>query len=165
MDRRFFLFALLGLAAAGLSPARSAFAKNGGDDNDDDDDSSGSGGGGSDDDDDDDDDSDDGGDDKSGRDQNDDDDQDDSRGSGKSGSSGSSGDHNRARDAVDKGRILPLREILKRVDGLGGGRVISVDLNLKARAPYYTLKVESGSRIRTLKLDAATGRKLNLFGW
>lgn len=161
MDRRFFLFALLGLAAAGLSPAGSAFAKNGGDDDDDDDDSSGSGGGGSDDDDDDDD-SDDDGDDKSGSDQDDDDDQDDSRGSGKS---GSSGDHNRARDAVDKGRILPLREILKRVDGLGGGRVISVDLNLKARAPYYTLKVESGSRIRTLKLDAATGRKLNLFGW
>lgn len=172
MDRRLFLFALLSLVAAGLSPAGSAFAKDGGDDDDDDDDDSG--GGGSDDSDDGDDsdsDSDDD-DDSSDRDRDrddddsdqdkDDDDRDDSSGSGKS---GSSRDHNRARDAVDKGRILPLREILKRVDGLGGGRVISVDLNLKARAPYYTLKVESGSRVRTLKLDAATGRKLNLFGW
>ncbi|PLK70537.1 hypothetical protein C0V73_14385 [Rhizobium sp. TH135] len=66
---------------------------------------------------------------------------------------------------MDEGRILPLREILKRVDDHGGGRVISVDLNLKARAPYYTLKVQSGSRVRTIKLEAATGRKLNLFGW
>ncbi len=167
MDRRLFLFALLGLVAAGLSPAGSAFAKDGGDDDDDDDDSGG-GSDGSDDDDDSDSDDDDSSDRDRDRDDDDsdqdkdDDDSDDSSGSGKS---GSSRDHNRARDAVDKGHILPLREILKRVDGLGGGRVISVDLNLKARAPYYTLKVESGSRVRTLKLDAATGRKLNLFGW
>lgn len=91
----------------------------------------------------------------------DDDEDDDSSGRG----SGKDRDHLKAREAVDKGRILPLREILKRVDDLGGGRVIAVDLNLKARAPYYTLKVQSGSRVKTLKLEAATGRKLNIFGW
>jgi uncharacterized membrane protein YkoI len=137
MNRRLFLLALLGLVSAGLAPAGRALAKDGGDDDGGDDDSGGgSNSGGSDDDDD----------------------------SG-SGRSGRERDHQKARKAVDEGRILPLREILKRVDELGGGRVIAVDLNLKARAPYYTLKVQSGSRVRTLKLEAATGRKLNLFGW
>ncbi|MBX9469631.1 MAG: hypothetical protein KL839_18055 [Rhizobium sp.] len=166
MDRRLFLFALLGILSAGFVPAGSAMAKDGGDsDGGGDSDNSGSGGS---DDDSDDDDSDDDGDDSSGRgrgrggdDDDDDDDGDDRSGRG----SGKDRDHLRAREAVDQGRILPLREILKRVDDLGGGRVISVDLNLKARAPYYTLKVQSGSRVKTLKLEAATGRKLNLFGW
>lgn len=163
MDRRLFLFALLGLFSAGFVPAGSAMAKDGGDsDGGGDSDNSGSGGS---DDDSDDDDSDDDDDDSSGRGRgrggDDDDDDDDRSGRG----SGKDRDHLRAREAVDQGRILPLREILKRVDDLGGGRVISVDLNLKARAPYYTLKVQSGSRVKTLKLEAATGRKLNLFGW
>jgi uncharacterized membrane protein YkoI len=163
MDRRLFLIALLGIMSPGILPVGSALAKDGGDsdsdsggDDDDGDDNSGSG---SDrDDDDDDDDGDRGRDDDDDDDDKDDDDDD-------SGKSGNRRDHQKARDAVDQGRILPLREILKRVDDHGGGRVISVDLNLKARDPYYTLKVQSGSRVRTIKLEAATGRKLNLFGW
>lgn len=163
MDRRLFLIALLGIMSPGILPVGSAMAKDGGDsdsdsggDDDDGDDNSGSGSDRDDDDDDDDGDR--------GRDDDDDDDDkdDDDDNSGKS---GSRRDHQKARDAVDQGRILPLREILKRVDDHGGGRVISVDLNLKARDPYYTLKVQSGSRVRTIKLEAATGRKLNLFGW
>lgn len=164
MDRRLFLIALLGILSPGILPVSSALAKDGGDsdsdsggDDDGGDDNSGSGGGGADRDDDDDDDG--------GRDRDDDDDDDDKDDDDNSGKSGSRRDHQKARDAVDEGRILPLREILKRVDDHGGGRVISVDLNLKARAPYYTLKVQSGSRVRTIKLEAATGRKLNLFGW
>jgi uncharacterized membrane protein YkoI len=168
MDRRLFLIALLGFLSPGILPAGTALAKDGGDS-----DSDSGGGGGGDDDggdnsgsgsgsnrDDDDRDDDDGG----SRDKDDDDDKDEG-GDDDSGKSGSRRDHQKARDAVDQGRILPLREILKRVDDHGGGRVISVDLNLKARAPYYTLKVQSGSRVRTLKFEAATGRKLNLFGW
>lgn len=168
MDRRLFLLALMGLLTAGLVPGGPALAKNGSDDNDGDDDSgggSGSGGSGSNDDDSDDDD-DDG--DKSGRGGGGDDGRngdDDKKSDSRSGRSGRERDHQKAREAVDQGRILPLREILKRVDDLGGGRVIGVDLNLQARAPYYTLKVQSGSQVRTMKFEAATGRKLNLFGW
>lgn len=163
MNRRLFLIALLGLLSPGILPAGSAWAKNGGDNDSDDDDggddNSGSGGGGSDRDRDDDDDD-------SGRDRDDDDDDDDDDSDRRNGrGSGKESDHLKARDAVKQGRILPLREILKRVDDLGGGRVISVDLNLKARSPYYTLKVQSGSRVKTMKLEAATGRKLNIFGW
>ncbi len=163
MDRRLFLIALLGILSPGILPVGSALAKDGGDSDsdsggdDDGDDNSGSGSDRDDDDDDDDGDR--------GRDDDDDDDDDKDDDDDNSGKSGSRRDHQKARDAVDEGRILPLREILKRVDDHGGGRVISVDLNLKARAPYYTLKVQSGSRVRTIKLEAATGRKLNLFGW
>lgn len=170
MDRRLFIFALLSLGLASAIPSSAAWAKDGGDDGDSDD-GGGSGGSGSDDDDDDDDDSgkDDDKDDKedrsgSGRGSGDDDkdtDDDDDR----SGSSRRERDQKEAREAVKRGEILPLREILKRVDEQGGGRVIAVDLNMQARKPFYTLKVQSGSSVRTLKFEAATGRKLNIFGW
>ncbi|WP_206109984.1 PepSY domain-containing protein [Peteryoungia ipomoeae] len=159
MDRRFFLFALMaGTAGAGvLGAAPAALGKDG---RDNDRDSS----------DDDNDDDNDGRDDKGDDDKDDDhDDDDDDDGHSGSGSepdrSGSGRDHQRARDAVGRGEILPLREILKRVETSGGGRVIAVDLNLKASRPYYTLKVQSGSNVRTVKFDAESGRRLNLFGW
>ena len=173
MDRRLFILALLSLGLASAIPTSSAWAKDGGDDGDSDDsgkddDSGGSGGSGSDDDDDDDD---------SGKDD-DKDDKEDRSGSGRgsdddnrdddddrSGSSRRERDQKEAREAVRRGEILPLREILKRVDEQGGGRVIAVDLNMQARKPFYTLKVQSGSSVRTLKFEAATGRKLNIFGW
>jgi len=173
MDRRLFILALLSLGLASAIPTSSAWAKDGGDDGDSDDggggDSGGSGGSGSDDDDDDDSGKDDDKDDKenrsgSGR-GSDDDDRDDDDDDDRSGSSRRERDQKEAREAVRRGEILPLREILKRVDEQGGGRVIAVDLNMQARKPFYTLKVQSGSSVRTLKFEAATGRKLNIFGW
>lgn len=179
MDRRLFILALLSIGLACAIPTSSAWAKDGGDDGGSDgggdsgggggDDSSGSGGGSDSDDDDDDsgkdDDKDDDKDDQedrsgSGRDDDDEDDDDD-----RSGSSRRERDQKEAREAVKRGEILPLREILKRVDEQGGGRVIAVDLDMQARKPFYTLKVQSGSSVRTLKFEAATGRKLNIFGW
>ncbi len=172
MDRRLFIFALLSLGLASATPSSAAWAKDGGDDGDSDDGGDGdSGGSGSDDDDDDDDDSgkDDDKDDKedrsgSGR-GSDDADKDTDDDDDRSGSSRRERDQKEAREAVKRGEILPLREILKRVDEQGGGRVIAVDLNMQARKPFYTLKVQSGSSVRTLKFEAATGRKLNIFGW
>lgn len=172
MDRRHFLIALMSLGLATAMPCRTVLAKDGGDDGDsdsgDDDDSGGSSGSS--------DDSDDSGNDDSGDDKGGNDDRSGSSGgSGRdaedesdddsSGSSGKERDHKQAREAVERGEILPLREILKRVDELGGGRVIAVDLDMRARQPFYTLKVQSGSSVKTLKLEAATGRKLNFFGW
>ncbi|MBU0739758.1 MAG: hypothetical protein KJ981_06435 [Alphaproteobacteria bacterium] len=181
MDRRLFILALLSLGLASAIPTSSAWAKDGGDDGDSDDGgggdsggSGGSGGSGSDDDDDDDSGKDDDKDDKENRsgsgrgsddDDRDDDDRDDDDDDDRSGSSRRERDQKEAREAVRRGEILPLREILKRVDEQGGGRVIAVDLNMQARKPFYTLKVQSGSSVRTLKFEAATGRKLNIFGW
>lgn len=174
MDRRDFLLLLFASTSitAVLAGVPDAAAKNGGDDGDDSDsdsdrdsDSSGSGSGRS------------GGDDDSGSDDSDDNDSDDdsndddgdssgnSNSNSGSGSSKSGRDHQKAREAVGQGRILPLREILRRVEDMGGGRVIAVNLDLEARKPFYTLKVQSGASVRTLKLDAASGRRLTLFGW
>ena len=159
------LFASTAITAVMVGTPKAA-AKNGGDDDggdsdsdsgsDSDSDSSGSGGGGSS--------GSGGGDDDSGSDDSDDDDSEDDSSSG-SGSSKSGHDHQKAREAVGQGRILPLREILKRVEDMGGGRVIAVNLDLEARRPFYTLKVQRGESVRTLKLDAASGRRLTLFGW
>ncbi len=163
MDRRRFLLMLIALSSvpAVLATARDATAKDGSNDDDSDDgdddggDDSDSGGGsgssGSG-----------GGDDDSGSDDSDDDDSDDDSGSG---GSKSGRDHQKAREAVGQGRILPLREILKRVEEMGGGRVIAVNLDLDTRRPFYTLKIQRGDNVRTLKLDAASGRRLTLFGW
>lgn len=172
MDRRHFIFLLLSLGLATALPAGRAQAKDGGDDGGGDD-----GGGGSDDSDS----GDDSDDNDSDRDDSDDDSSrsDDSSGSGRgsrddsgddddddrSGSSGRERDQREASEAVKRGEILPLREILKRVDEQGGGRVIAVDLDMQARRPFYTLKVQSGSSVKTMKFEASTGRKLNIFGW
>jgi uncharacterized membrane protein YkoI len=159
MDRRIFLLALLSVTClAGPGGIGVAMAKDGRDSDDDggssgSSDNSGKGNGDSDDDDHDDEDDEDEDDDHSGH------------GSGSSGRSGSGKDRQRLREAVEKGRILPLRDILKKVEQMDEGRVISVDLNLRSSNPYYTFKMQNGPRVRTLKLDASTGRKLNLFGW
>lgn len=172
MDRRHFILLLLSLGLATALPAGRAQAKDGGDDG------GGDDGGGSDDSDS----GDDSDDNDSDRDDSDDDDSsrsDDSSGSGRgsrddsrddddddrSGSSGRERDQREASEAVKRGEILPLREILKRVDEQGGGRVIAVDLDMQARRPFYTLKVQSGSSVKTMKFEASTGRKLNIFGW
>ena len=179
MDRRRFVFLLLALSfvPAVLATAPEAVAKNGSDDGDSSDDDDGDSSGSSDDDDSD---SGSGGsgsgggdDDSNDSDDREDDNNDGGGGSGSGGNSGNSGsgnsrsgrDHQDAREAVGRGRILPLREILKRVEAMGGGRVIAVNIDLEARRPFYTLKVQNGESVRTLKLDAASGRRLTLFGW
>ena len=79
---------------------------------------------------------------------------------------GSDDDHTKARDAVREGRILPLREILQRVAAMRAGRVLSVDLSLESKTPFYVLKVENEKGgVRTLRLNAETGRTLGPFGW
>jgi hypothetical protein len=161
MDRRSFLMFLVIMPAALAVLARPDYARA----SDDDGDSGGHGSG---------DDSDDSGDDSGderdnsghgGGDDDDDDDGDDNSGSGSRGRNREA-DHVRARDAVRQGRILSLRQILDKVDEMKAGRVISVDLNLEARTPYYALKVENAKgSVRSLRLDAETGRKLSAFGW
>lgn len=86
--------------------------------------------------------------------------------SGKNSHEAEGDDHERARDAVREGKILPLREILMRVEAMDAGRVISVALSLKSKSPYYTLKVQNDAgRVKTLRVNAVTGRKLSTLGW
>lgn len=136
---------------------------------DDDDDSSGSGHGGSgssghgnDDDDDDDDNSGPGGGGHGGNNNNNDDDDDDDANSG----SGRRSDQERARDGVTKGRILPLKDVLRLVDEDKYGTVIAVDLRRHDGDEVYRLRTrDRQGTIRNLRIDARTGKFMNIFGF
>ncbi|GEM_PF-3186970 len=150
----------LGPQPGGLS----AFAKD--DDDDDDNSGSGSGHGGSgssghgNDDDDDDDHSGPGGGGHGGNNNNDDDDDDDNSGSGRR------SDQERARDGVAKGRILPLKDVLRLVDEDKYGTVIAVDLRRLDGDEVYRLRTrDRQGTIRNLRIDARTGKFMNIFGF
>ncbi len=70
-------------------------------------------------------------------------------------------EHDRARDAVRAGEILPLQTVLSRVTGQFGGRVIDVDLKggRGGRAWIYRIKMLTpDGRVREVIADAATGQ-------
>ncbi|MBD9554962.1 hypothetical protein IB263_00980 [Ensifer sp. ENS03] len=122
-------------------------------DDDDDDDGGSHGGGGHGNDDDDDDDE--------------DDDDDDDEDLGPDGAGGiRRSDQERARDGVEKGDILPLKEVLRLVDEDRYGQVIAVDLKRSGSSEIYRLRTrdEQGT-IRNLRINARTGKFVNIFGF
>ena len=71
-------------------------------------------------------------------------------------------DHDRARQAVEAGEILPLRTILERVEREYPGHVIDVELERehenKLEPWVYKIKLlRSGGSLIKLKVDARTG--------
>ncbi|MBZ7924016.1 hypothetical protein LAC81_19710 [Ensifer adhaerens] len=121
-------------------------------------DNSGSGHGGGDDDHDDDRGKDGGGDDGD----DDDDDDDDAGGGG----SGRRSDQERARDAVERGDILPLKDVLRLVDEDKYGTVIAVDLRHSGSSEVYRLRTrDRQGTIRNLRINARTGKFMNIFGF
>ncbi|MBK5566749.1 hypothetical protein [Ensifer sp. SSB1] len=120
-------------------------------------DNSGSGHGGGDDDHDDD-----RGNDGGGNDGDDDDDDDDASGGG----SGRRSDQERARDAVERGDILPLKDVLRLVDEDKYGTVIAVDLRHSGSSEVYRLRTrDRQGTIRNLRINARTGKFMNIFGF
>ncbi|MCF8482489.1 MAG: PepSY domain-containing protein [Rhodospirillum sp.] len=70
-------------------------------------------------------------------------------------------DHDRARDALRRGDVLPLTEILDRVQAQVPGRFLEVELEGKHGALVYELKImDDQGRITRLYVDAATGEIL-----
>lgn len=172
MTRRNLLALLCCSVLLSLAPQAgvfSAFAKDGDDDNDssgsgssgsgssgssghgggDSDDNSGPGGGNDDDDDG-----------NSGPGGGDDDDDDGNSGSGRR------SDQERARDGVEKGRILALKDVLRLVDEDKYGAVIAVDLRRYDDAEVYRLRTrDQQGTIRNLRINARTGKFMNIFGF
>jgi uncharacterized membrane protein YkoI len=69
--------------------------------------------------------------------------------------------HDRARRAVEEGRILPLKDILARTEATYPGRLIEAELEGDDGAPIYEIKVLTGDgRIVKLFYDARTGEPL-----
>ena len=73
----------------------------------------------------------------------------------------SASDHDRARRAVEEGRILPLKEILARAQGAYPGRVIEAELEDEGGMVVYEIKIlTTDGRVTKLYYNAATGELL-----
>ena len=67
-------------------------------------------------------------------------------------------DQDRARRAVQDGRMLPLRDIVTRAEAAFGGQVIEAEFEEEGGAPAYEIKiVTEGGRVLKLRYDARTG--------
>lgn len=75
-------------------------------------------------------------------------------------------DQERARAAVQEGRVLPLKDVLRLVDERRYGTVIAVDLKRYGGRDVYRLKTrDGGGTIRDYRIDASTGKLINFFGF
>lgn len=82
-----------------------------------------------------------------------------------SGAQASDDDHDRARQAVEAGQVLPLPAVLERLAITYPGRVLEVELEREDDRWVYDIKLlQSGGRLIKLKVDAQTadvlGRKM-----
>ncbi len=70
-------------------------------------------------------------------------------------------DHDRARDAVQAGQVLPLKTVLERLEREHPGQVLEVELELDDGRWIYEVKLlQSGGRLVKLELDARSGEVL-----
>ncbi|AWB07952.1 hypothetical protein A6A40_23200 (plasmid) [Azospirillum humicireducens] len=74
-------------------------------------------------------------------------------------------DHDRAREALQAGRILPLERIVESAKARFGGEILDVELEDENAGFHYELKLIAGDgRILKLEYDAATGELLRAKG-
>lgn len=75
------------------------------------------------------------------------------------------GDHDRARQAVEDGRIMPLKEILTRVEGAYPGQLIEAELEGEGGRMVYEIKMlTKDGQLMKLLYDARTGEMLKAKG-
>lgn len=68
------------------------------------------------------------------------------------------GDHERAREAVVAGQILPLRAVLERLEREHAGQVLEIELESEDRRWIYEVKLlQPGGQLLKLEVDAGTG--------
>ena len=73
----------------------------------------------------------------------------------------SASDHDRARRAVEEGRILPLKERLARAQAVSPGQVIEAELEDEGGLVVYEIRIlTTDGRVMKLHYDAATGALL-----
>lgn len=71
-------------------------------------------------------------------------------------------DHDRARAALQRGEVLPLADILERVQGEVEGEVIATEFEREDGRWVYELKlIDAGGRVVELEVDAVDGRILH----
>lgn len=73
----------------------------------------------------------------------------------------SDSDHDRARDAVQAGQVLPLKTVLERLEREHPGQVLEVELERDDGQWIYEVKLlQSGGRLVKFELDARSGEVL-----
>lgn len=74
------------------------------------------------------------------------------------GNTGEVSDHDRARQAVEAGEVLPLRTVLERVERQYPGQIMEVELDQDHGALVYEIKLlRPGGALLKLKVDARNG--------
>ncbi|NQV58965.1 MAG: PepSY domain-containing protein [Alphaproteobacteria bacterium] len=75
-------------------------------------------------------------------------------------------DHDRARDAVNAGKTLPLQQILQRISGRYPGRLLDANLarNNQGRWIYRLKLLTPDNRVQNLEVDAQSGQVLQSGG-
>ncbi len=67
-------------------------------------------------------------------------------------------DHDRARQAVESGQVMPLKALLARVEREHPGQVLEIELEREDGMWLYEIKLlQPGGVLNKLKLDARTG--------
>jgi len=71
-------------------------------------------------------------------------------------------DHDRARDAVSAGNVLPLQQILRQIEGRHPGRLLDAALarNAQGNWVYHLKLLAPGNQVQLLLVDARSGRLL-----
>jgi uncharacterized membrane protein YkoI len=78
---------------------------------------------------------------------------------------GASDDHDRARQALERGEIMPLRAVLDRVEADYPGEVIEVELEREEGRWRYEVKLlRAGGALIELDIDAHDGTVLGMKG-
>ncbi len=76
---------------------------------------------------------------------------------------GDDSDHDRARQALEAGEVLPLRTILERVEREHPGQVMEVELDREKGVWLYEIKIlREGGALVKLKINARDGTLLGL---
>jgi uncharacterized membrane protein YkoI len=71
--------------------------------------------------------------------------------------------HETARQAVERGELLPLSTILARVEKEFPGRVVEVELERRGKRFVYEIEVlQDGGRVVEVKYDGRTGEQLSV---
>lgn len=70
-------------------------------------------------------------------------------------------DHHMARQALEQGRVLPLRSVLEKVERDYQGQVLKIEFEQERGQFFYEIRLlQSDGRMAKLKVDAVDGRVL-----
>lgn len=72
-------------------------------------------------------------------------------------------DHELARQALQQGRVLPLRQVLDGVERDYGGQVLKIEFETEGGRFIYEIRLlQADGRMAKLKVDAVDGRVLDI---